>query len=151
MFCNKCGKIPLTSIDKNKKKCKYCNGYIQHSRDINVNLDSLIKQAIKTVNYFPKKPLKGVKALFSEYKYCESIEKGLLRHKYDLTIFKDGTVRFDATNSPTTHFTPKQINVTIKQLKELGYDYDVNNVDLTSTDQLIELKIQDVILPADCI
>ena len=150
-FCNKCGKIPPTSDDKNEKKCKYCNGYIQHSHDINVNLDSLIKQAIKTVNYFPKKPLKGVKFLSSKYKYCESIEKGLLRHKHDLTIFKDGTVRFDATNSPTTHFTPKQINVTIKQLKDLGYNYDVNNVDLTSTDQLIELKIQDVILPVDCI
>ena len=49
------------------------------------------------------------------------------------------------------HFTPKQINVTLKQLKQLGYDYDVNNIALTSTDQLIELKIQDVILPINCI
>ena len=45
----------------------------------------------------------------SEKKYPEPLEKGLLRARYNLTIFKDGTIRYDLTNAPITHFTPAEI------------------------------------------
>ena len=53
-----------------------------------------------------KDPLKGVKILMGKNKSAEPLEKGILRQKYDLYAFKDGTIRYDATNGPLTHFIP---------------------------------------------
>ena len=62
-----------------------------------------------------------VKELINQDRIAEPFEKGLLRQKHGLTVFKDGTVRFDATNSPLTHFKPSWIGTPISKLKELGY------------------------------
>ncbi len=48
-------------------------------------------------------------------KEAEPIEKGILRQKYGLSVFKDGTIRFDATNEPLTHFMPSFINTAISK------------------------------------
>jgi len=64
-----------------------------------------------------------------------------------LTVFKDGTVRFDATNSPLTHFKPSWIGTSINKLKEIGYSHDKDGNPLTNPDQIIELRMQDVIIP----
>lgn len=64
--------------------------------------------------------------MISEYKIPEPIEKGLLRALNDVYVFKDGTVRFDATNVPLTHFKPIEIETSIETLKRLGYEKDHN-------------------------
>ena len=56
-----------------------------------------------------KEPFKGVKELINQDRIAEPIEKGLVRQNFGLTTFKDGTVRFDATNSPLTQFKPSWI------------------------------------------
>ncbi|MCK5628831.1 DNA polymerase II large subunit, partial [Candidatus Bathyarchaeota archaeon] len=94
----------------------------------------------------PKK-LKGVKGLRSEEKTPEKIEKGVLRAKYDLSVYKDGTIRFDVTNAPLTHFKPSEIGVSIQDLKALGYCDDMFGAPLSSSTQICELKIQDVVIP----
>ncbi len=92
-------------------------------------------------------PFKGVKDLISQDKIAEPIEKGLVRQHFGLTVFKDGTVRFDATNSPLTHFKPSWIGTSIKKLKELGYSHDIEGKPIENLDQTIELRMQDVIIP----
>ena len=92
-------------------------------------------------------PFKGVKELISQDKIAEPLEKGLVRQHFGLTVFKDGTVRFDATNSPLTHFKPSWIGTSIEKLKELGYSNDVEGKPIENSDQTIELRMQDVIIP----
>ncbi|EQD45400.1 DNA polymerase II, large subunit DP2 [mine drainage metagenome] len=47
---------------------------------------------------------------------------------------------------PLTHFYPSEIGTSIERLKELGYTADHLGKPLESTDQLVEMKHQDVIL-----
>src|SRR2546428_12698699 len=77
------------------------------------------------------------------------LEMGILHQKYGLHAFKDGTIRFDATNEPLTHFKPKWIAVSIEKLKEMGYTRDYTGKELTSPEQIVELMMQDVISPRD--
>ena len=94
-----------------------------------------------------QEPFKGVKELINQDKIAEPLEKGLIRQNFGLTVFKDGTIRFDATNSPLTHFKPSWIGTSIEKLKELGYTHDINGEPLTNQDQTVELLLQDVIIP----
>ena len=94
-----------------------------------------------------KEPFKGVKELINQDKIAEPLEKGLVRQNFGLTTFKDGTVRFDATNSPLTQFKPSWIGTSIEKLKELGYSHDIDGKPLESIDQTIELRMQDVVIP----
>ena len=75
--------------------------------------------------------LRGVKGLTNEDKTPEIIEKGILRAKYDFSIYKDGTIRFDGTNAPLTHIKPGEIDVPVEKLRQLGYTHDIYGVPLT--------------------
>ncbi|RLG97588.1 DNA polymerase II large subunit, partial [Candidatus Bathyarchaeota archaeon] len=70
---------------------------------------------------------------------------------YGLSVYKDGTIRFDATNAPLTHFKPSEIRVSVERLRELGYTHDYMGNPLKSPEQICELKIQDVIIPEDSV
>ena len=96
-----------------------------------------------------QEPFKGVKELINQDRIAEPIEKGLIRQNLGLTVFKDGTIRFDATNSPLTHFKPSWIGTSINKLKDLGYNHDINGNLLTRPDQVVELRIQDIIIPTE--
>ena len=52
------------------------------------------------------------------------------------------------TELPLTHFKPKEIGVTVEKIIELGYTKDVKGDLLTDPSQIVELRPQDVILPA---
>ncbi len=83
----------------------------------------------------------------SEDKTPEIIEKGVLRAKHDLSVYKDGTIRFDVTNAPLTHFTPGEVGVPVEKLRKLGYSHDICGAELIAPEQVCELKIQDVVIP----
>jgi len=93
--------------------------------------------------------LRGVKGLTNRDKRPEPLEKGVLRAKWGLFVFKDGTIRFDATNAALTHFTPREAGVSVEKLRELGYDRDVNGEPLERDDQLLPLKVQDILIPRE--
>ena len=76
----------------------------------------------------------------------ENLGKGILRAKFGLLVNKDGTIRYDGTEIPITHFKPNEIGTSVLKLKEIGYDKDVNGEDLISDSQVLELKPHDVIL-----
>ena len=90
--------------------------------------------------------MKGVKGLMSETKVPEPMEKGVLRAKHGVTAFKDGTVRYDMTDLPVTAVRPAELDVTVADFRELGYETDVHGDPLEHDDQLVELRVQDVIL-----
>lgn len=113
-------------------------------------LKSKLNSAQENVGYRAQEPFKGVKELINQDKIAEPFEKGLLRQKHALTVFKDGTIRFDATNSPLTHFKPSWIGTSIDTLKKLGYTHDIDGKLIENPEQLIELRTQDVIVPNEC-
>ena len=73
--------------------------------------------------------------------------KGILRSKFSLNVNKDGTIRFDCTEMPLTHFKPMEIFVEVPTLIKLGYTHDIHRNPLERDDQILELKPHDIVLP----
>jgi DNA polymerase II large subunit len=142
--CSICGR------SLKEDKCPVCKAPAKPYQRQVVNFKELLEGACIRLGVSVPKVLKGVRGLTNETKTPEIIEKGVLRAKYDLSVYKDGTIRFDVTNAPLTHFKSSEIGVSVEKLRELGYVYDVNGAPLTSRDQVCELKLQDVIIPAKC-
>jgi DNA polymerase II large subunit len=90
--------------------------------------------------------LKGVKGLSSQTKVPEPIEKGILRAKHDVSTFKDGTVRYDMTDLPVTSVRASELDIDVGQLQALDYEEDIHGEPLTHEDQLVELRVQDIVL-----
>jgi DNA polymerase II large subunit len=112
-----------------------------------VNFKQMIDTACKTLSCQPPKMLRGVKGLTNLDKTPEMLEKGILRAKYGVSTYKDGTIRFDGTNAPLTHITPAEIGVSIEKMHQMGYLADTHGLPLIDPEQVCELKIQDVIIP----
>ncbi|HEX2022850.1 MAG TPA: hypothetical protein VHH36_09045, partial [Candidatus Thermoplasmatota archaeon] len=87
----------------------------------------------------------------SARKCPEPIEKGSLRARHGLFTFKDGTVRYDMINITLTHFKPREAHVSLEKLRELGYAEDVHGRPLERDDQVVELKVQDIIVSTGCL
>ena len=139
--CPRCGKALKDS------SCPTCRAdAIQYQRQP-VNFKELLEKASSSLGFQTPKILRGVKGLINLDKTPEIIEKGILRAKHDLSVYKDGTIRFDATNAPLTHFTPFEVGVSVEQVRQLGYLYDTHGLPLTDPAQVCELKIQDVVIP----
>ncbi len=93
--------------------------------------------------------LKGVKGMTSAAKLTEPLEKGILRANNGVFVFKDGTIRYDGTDIATTHFKPKEIGTSIEKLRKLGYEKDIHGKSLENSSQIVELMVQDIIIPTD--
>jgi DNA polymerase II large subunit len=139
--CPRCGR-PLK--DNSCPTCK--TDAIQYQRQP-VNFKDIIGDACKSLGYQAPKILRGVKGLTNKDKTPEIIEKGILRARYDLSVYKDGTIRFDATNAPLTHFTPAEIGMPVEKIRQLGYCSDTHGASLTDPYQVCELKVQDIVIP----
>jgi DNA polymerase II large subunit len=131
------------------EKCARCGKDGRTYSSANYPLKAAIEQARKKLGVAPEEPFKGVKSLMSRHRSAEPLEKGILRQKHDLHAFKDGTIRFDATNEPLTHFKPAWISASVQKLRDLGYTRDYLGKELVSPDQIVELLMQDVIIPRD--
>jgi DNA polymerase II large subunit len=94
--------------------------------------------------------VKGVKGMVSKQKVPEPLEKGILRAKHNVFVFKDGTVRYDMTDVPITHFRPREIGLTVERARELGYTHAVDGSPLEDGDQVVELRPQDIVPSYDC-
>jgi len=143
--CPRCGRSLKGDM------CPVCKVSAKSFEKQPINFKELLESTCSRLGVSVPKILKGVKGLINESKTPEIIEKGILRAKYDLSVYKDGTIRFDATNAPLTHFKPSEIGVSVEKLGQLGYTYDVSGVPLTSASQICELKIQDVVIPRRCV
>ncbi len=137
-LCASCGR------PSNEDFCR-CGGRVGFYEEREIEIKKLFKTAIESVGN-PVGDLKGIIGMSSAFKMPEPIEKGILRSRHGVYVFKDGTVRFDATDVPLTHFRPVEIGVSVERLIELGYDRDFSGNPLKKDDQLVELKCQDILL-----
>ena len=167
-YCESCSKVGITTLCQRcgeptvfKRKCQSCGytGDISEStcpkcssrlnmyseRDIDIKI--LYERAKARVGSSGREVVKGIIGMTSLYKIPEPIEKGLLRARHGVYVFKDGTIRFDSTDIPLTHFRPREVMVSLEILKMLGYDRDHKGEPLVDEEQIIELKPQDIILP----
>ena len=148
--CPKCFKKTHTYL------CPVCSEHTERESNIfleerEVDFYSLYGEAMRNIGMGAPPETKGVKGLISKFKTPEPIEKGLLRAKNDVFMFKDGTIRFDMTDVPLTHFRPREIHTPVDRLRELGYVHDTDGNELERDDQLVELKVQDIIGSRNCI
>lgn len=94
--------------------------------------------------------VKGVKGLTSPGKTPELLEKGILRALRGISVYQDGTARFDLTDLPLTHFRPREVGLPVEVAHTLGYPVDWTGAPLTDPDQLVELYPQDLIVSRSC-
>jgi len=140
-LCSVCGLIDTEECPKHSKASLFS------AKSININdYFSQFLKKLKTKSY--PDLIKGVRGTSNKEHVPEHLIKGILRAKHNIYVNKDGTTRFDMTQMPLTHFKPKEIGTLIEKLKELGYTKDIHNKSLENPDQILELKPQDIILPA---
>ncbi len=153
-------------VEVGKRRCPNCNAVTFHllctcgthteviegkQEKQQINLSEELEKAQKNLKeHLLPETIKGVIGTISKHKTPEPLEKGILRAKHNVYVFKDGTIRFDMTDAPLTHFKPKEIGVPVKRLKELGYDKDYLGNELQNEEQICELKVQDVIIANNC-
>jgi DNA polymerase II large subunit len=141
-YCQKCDKLYSESF------CSH--GSLKPFRKKRIDIRHYLEKAYESIKMNGKQELliKGVHGTNSAEHVVEHLAKGILRAIYGLPVYKDGTIRYDATEIPLTHFKPREIGTSIEKLKQLGYNYDIDGKPLVDEDQLLVLKPHDVILPA---
>ncbi|MFA4647008.1 DNA-directed DNA polymerase II large subunit [Pyrococcus kukulkanii] len=145
--CPKCNaEYPESQAQGYDYTCPKCNIKLRPFAKRKIKPSELLNRAMENVKVYGIDKLKGVMGMTSGWKMAEPLEKGLLRAKNDVYVFKDGTIRFDATDAPITHFRPREIGVSVEKLRELGYTHDFEGKPLVSEEQIVELKPQDIIL-----
>ncbi len=134
-----CGGVTVPSTKKRK-------GARRRGERTAVELDRImeVKRRRLDLDQLPQK-IKAVKLLMSENQTPEPLEKGILRAKHGVSVFRDGTSRFDMSDVPVTHFRPSEIGTPWKKLVDLGYTHDFRGVEVRSNEQVIELMPQDFV------
>jgi len=139
-ICPNCGK---TSQDKTCQKCRMETEWFSKR---SVDLAEAMHQAGEKLGIRVPELVKGVKGIINKGKIAEPLEKGLLRAKHDLHIFRDATIRYEAINAPLTHFKPKEIGLSVEKAKALGYEKDCFGKELESPEQTVEIMPQDIVV-----
>ena len=153
------GKLGIIEVEVQLRYCKQCQKETiavrccgnqtmvkDQPRRRSVDVSELITKAMNNTRTGILPKIKGVKGLVSDQKVPEPLEKGILRAKYDLRVYKDGTLRYDMIDLPLTHFYPREIGLSVEKARKLGYVKDMNGQPLESDDQLLEIKVQDLIV-----
>ena len=141
-FCRECDEKKFVPCEIHKNSVTYSNKVLDIKRYFQKAKEKLgLKEDEKPAL------IKGVRGLSSAGKQIENLAKGILRAKFNLQVNKDGTIRFDATELPVVAFKPKEIFVSVKKLRELGYEKDVYGNELVNDEQILELMPHDILLP----
>lgn len=140
-FCQLCGKIP-------QAVCKL-HGKAKQYKKQELAIETEFFNAIKYMQLEGVPSLiKGIKGTSNEDHVVEYIGKAILRAKYDVYVNKDGTIRYDMSELPLTHFKPVEVGTSVEKLREMGYKTDIEGKPLEHAEQVLEMYPQDVVLPA---
>ncbi|MFQ5800243.1 MAG: DNA polymerase II large subunit, partial [Candidatus Hydrothermarchaeales archaeon] len=140
--CVKCNEVTVKLLCP---KCSNLTHFHGTYETRGIDIKGLYQEAVRRVGK-TENVVKGVVGMTSAYKIPEPIEKGVLRARHGVFVFKDGTARFDATDMPMTHFTAEEIGTPVDMLKGLGYTKDYKGDPLERDDQIVELLPQDIVL-----
>jgi DNA polymerase II large subunit len=134
--------------ESGRAECSHCETMAYPTQYETIDLGDEYRDALESVGERETAfdIVKGVEGLTSKEKIPEPMEKGILRAKHDVSSFKDGTVRYDMTDLPVTSVRASELDVTVDQLRGLGYEEDIHGDPLRHEDQLVELRVQDVVL-----
>ena len=160
-ICQDCGKESPNLICHNRKlegepiecggktverKTRGSSSRRRRGERTTVDLDKLLEVKRRSLG-LDRLPtlIKAQKELLSEAQTPEPIEKGILRAKHGVSVFRDGTSRYDMIDVPVTHFKPIEIYTSWEKLYQLGYEKDVFGQELNSNEQILELFPQDII------
>lgn len=143
-YCNECHqKFEAKVCPTHKVGRSYCKQKI----DSRHYIKAAMRQIETPESQLP--PLvKGVLGTSNADHTPENLAKGILRAKHSLCVNKDGTIRYDGTEAPITHFKPSEIGTSFEKLKELGYINDTYGHLLENDDQILELKPHDILIPS---
>jgi DNA polymerase II large subunit len=144
-YCREC----RTKISSDK--CAIHNVDCQPYATRRINIKQYFDKAIEKIDLTPEEIptlIKGVRGTSNKHHLTEHMAKGIIRAIFDLQVNKDGTIRFDATELPITHFKPKEISTSVAKLIELGYEKDIYGKKLENEEQILGLFPHDVVLPA---
>ena len=150
--CESCGieiKTPFVGTNTNPP-CPKCKKETTSVTEMDIDFLSEYQMALDNVGERDVYKPKGVLGLTSKNKTPEPLEKGVLRAKHDVVMFKDGTVRYDLSDMPLTHIKPGELGVSVLKFKELGYINDTYGNPLVDENQILELKVQDIVVSKDC-
>jgi DNA polymerase II large subunit len=162
-YCERCKKKTVFAIcevcDKKTQKLEYCLDCKNtectnpaHRKascgPIDLDIKTLFNVLLKKMDtkIYPDM-IKGIRGTVNKDHLPEHLMKGIIRAEHNLSVNKDGTVRYDASEIPITHFKPKEVRVTIEKLRKLGYIKDTKGRNLEREDQILEIKPQDILLP----
>lgn len=166
-YCENC------KLDKIYPKCEECGGLckkMSYCRECDMNYlgkclehertSEYKERAVDVRRYFENARkklglrneevpiLKGVRGTSNRDHSCEILAKGLLRARHNLHVNKDGTIRYDMTEMPLTHFKPMEIGTSVEKLLSMGYEKDIHGDKLERADQVLEIFPHDIVLPA---
>ncbi len=146
-LCTECGPIKDSEC-KNDHKDPDRQRVMAYSKK-KIKINELFDKALKKLDtrIYPDL-IKGLYEPNNRQKNIENLTKTLLRSKYNLFVNKDGTIRYDCSEVPMTHFTPAEIDAPVERLRGIGYTHDIHGKDLVDKNQVIELKPQDIVLPS---
>ena len=143
LYCKECDKSYVGKCEEHNLGEEYREKKI----DIGYYFENARKMTGLTNDQLPS-VIKGVRGTSNKDHSCEHLGKGILRAKYNLNVNKDGTIRYDMTEAPLTHFKAKEIGTSVEKLKELGYEKDFYGSPLENDNQIIEIFPHDIVLPS---
>ncbi|MDL5501597.1 MAG: hypothetical protein QSU88_00105, partial [Candidatus Methanoperedens sp.] len=83
--------------------CPKCQKETSSVTEMDIDFKSECLLALKNLGERDNlESIKGVLGLTSKNKTPEPLEKGILRAKHGIVMFKDGTVRYDLSDLPLT-------------------------------------------------
>jgi len=140
-YCRDCGEVKSGICKLHNRSFDYMNR--------RVDVGGVFRGAVSRLEFgdYEVPPLvKGIRKSVGKSRVPENLAKGILRAKFNLSVNKDGTVRYDGTEIPLTHFKPVEIGTSVERLRELGYVRDIDGRELVDGSQILELAPHDVVL-----
>lgn len=139
-YCQNCQRI----IDQ--EACPSCNSKCSSHAPVIVRWQDIFQKAVEITKVQPYAPLVGLPRLLGPKCSVERIEKAILRQRHNLKCAIDATIKINVKNSPLTHFKPSQFGIQISKIIELGYVKDIQERPLESSEQILRIKPNDIII-----
>ena len=137
-------------VDKYQNTDLTPTAFSNFTEPVLIDLPEKINHSLANMGIILDTPVKIGANTYARTLFLESFYKGYLRSKYNVYTIKDGTVRYTCSNAVLTHFSARMVNSTVEKLKQLGYSHDEVGQVLVSSDQIVEMFPQDIVIPLNC-